>query len=63
MLISGVLISSCDNKSQHETSIQSKAEVNIGRLICGGHLSLAVVEHKFQDDLSTFQLISKGQPA
>ncbi|MBL4760347.1 MAG: ABC transporter substrate-binding protein, partial [Mariprofundaceae bacterium] len=40
----------------HEASIQSKAEVNIGRLICGGHLSLAVVEHKFQGDLSTFQL-------
>ena len=28
-----------------------KPEVKIGRLICGGHLSLAVVEKKFQHDL------------
>ncbi len=51
-----LLTSGCDNHSQHDAPIPSKPEVNIGRLICGGHLSLAVVEHKFQDDLSTFQL-------
>ncbi len=31
-------------------------EVRIGRLICGGHLSLAVVEKKFQDELRGFRL-------
>lgn len=56
MLMSGLLTSACDNSKQQETVIQSKPEVKIGRLICGGHLSLAVVEHKFQDDLSTFKL-------
>lgn len=30
--------------------------INIGRLICGGHLPLAIVEKKFQDQLKTFQL-------
>lgn len=56
IFISGLLTSACDNSSQHDTPKENKPEVSIGRLICGGHLSLAVVEHKFQDDLSTFQL-------
>ena len=30
--------------------------VKIGRLICGGHLPLAVVEKKYQHQLKTFQL-------
>ncbi|MFQ5488017.1 MAG: ABC transporter substrate-binding protein, partial [Gammaproteobacteria bacterium] len=30
--------------------------VSIGRLICGGHLSLAVVEKKFQQELRDFRL-------
>jgi len=30
--------------------------VSIGRLICGGHLSLAVVEKKFQNELQGFSL-------
>ncbi|MCK4742832.1 MAG: ABC transporter substrate-binding protein [Sulfuriflexus sp.] len=30
--------------------------VNIGRLICGGHLPLAIVEKKYQDQLKTFKL-------
>jgi len=30
--------------------------INIGRLICGGHLPLAVVEKKYQDQLTGFQL-------
>jgi NitT/TauT family transport system substrate-binding protein len=34
----------------------SGPEVNIGRLICGGHLPLAVVEKNFQDRLSGFKL-------
>jgi len=42
------------------SSMQGKPEpletVNIGRLICGGHLPLAIVEKKFQDQLKTFKL-------
>jgi len=30
--------------------------INIGRLICGGHLPLAIVEKKYQSELKTFQL-------
>jgi len=30
--------------------------IKIGRLICGGHLPLAVVEKKYQSELKTFQL-------
>ena len=30
--------------------------VNIGRLICGGHLPLAIVEKKYQHQLKTFKL-------
>jgi len=56
MFILGQVTTACDNSNQQDAVIQSKPEVKIGRLICGGHLSLAVVEHKFQDDLSTFKL-------
>ena len=31
-------------------------EIKIGRLICGGHLSLAIVEKKYQSELKTFRL-------
>lgn len=58
ILMFSVLIS-CD--SQTGKSTQSKIDntlpiINIGRLICGGHLPLAVVEKKYQDQLKTFQL-------
>jgi NitT/TauT family transport system substrate-binding protein len=33
-----------------------RAEVRVGRLICGGHLPLAVVERRFQSQLTTFRL-------
>jgi len=56
MFILGLLTTACDSSNQQDTATQSKPEVKIGRLIWGGHLSLAVVEHKFQDDLSTFKL-------
>lgn len=46
---------SCD--SDKEVPIEGKLEVvKIGRLICGGHLPLAIVEKKYQDQLKTFQL-------
>jgi len=30
--------------------------IKIGRLMCGGHLSLAIVERKFQQDIKSFRL-------
>ena len=33
-----------------------KPEVRIGRVICGGHLSLAIAEKEFQENLSSFKL-------
>lgn len=51
-----LLIVACSNETPETTTTQVKPEVKIGRLICGGHLSLAVVENKYQDDLSTFSL-------
>ena len=52
-----VILSSCDNSQQSPSAIAKvKPEVNIGRLICGGHLPLAIVEKKYQNDLKTFRL-------
>ncbi len=57
MMFTGVFLSACSGESDHDkTALQAKSEVKIGRLICGGHLSLAVVENLYQDDLSTFKL-------
>lgn len=47
--------------AQYSTPQKGKSEtplivVNIGRLICGGHLPLAVVEKQYQSQLTTFQL-------
>jgi len=47
------LLSACSNDNK---PIENKPEVKIGRLICGGHLSLAVVENMYQNDLSSFRL-------
>lgn len=53
-LILAALLSSC---TEQEPSASTQAEpINIGRLICGGHLSLAVVENKYQHDLQNFTL-------
>jgi len=61
LFIASVLLGmiSCDSKT--DKSAQSKIDntlpiINIGRLICGGHLPLAIVEKKYQDQLKTFQL-------
>lgn len=51
--ISCALLTACS--SENSPSVE-KPEVNIGRLICGGHLSLAIVENLYQDDLSSFRL-------
>ena len=58
-LLSALLLSaltSCDSSPQNAKPESTREVVNIGRLICGGHLPLAVVEKKFQDQLKTFQL-------
>ena len=50
-------ISACSAGDQADgVALQDKPEINIGRLICGGHLSLAVVENMYQGDLSSFRL-------
>jgi len=49
-------VTACDKISQGNAEVNDKPEVSIGRLICGGHLPLAVVEKKYQDDLTTFRL-------
>jgi len=51
-----LLLGGCNNHSRDSSTNPAKPEVQIGRLICGGHLSLAVVENLYQDDLSTFRL-------
>jgi len=56
MLAAGLLLAACSNGSNDDAAIQSGPEVKIGRLICGGHLSLAVVENLYQDELSAFRL-------
>jgi len=56
LMISTLLLSACGNQDQSPKEDASKPEVNIGRLICGGHLPLAVVENLYQDHLSTFRL-------
>ncbi|WP_161957629.1 ABC transporter substrate-binding protein [Mariprofundus sp. EBB-1] len=56
LLAAALLLTACDNNKSKEVAVQNKLEVKIGRLICGGHLSLAVVENLYQDDLSSFRL-------
>jgi len=55
ILLTSLMLSACGDSSQDKFVDQSRPVVKIGRLICGGHLSLAVVENKYQHDLS-FQL-------
>lgn len=53
-----IALSACDpNTEAPEDNIESTLPtINIGRLICGGHLPLAVVEKKYQKQLKTFRL-------
>ena len=59
MIASLFAISSCDLKSKKAPESITKNNIDIvriGRLICGGHLPLAIVEQKFQAQINTFQL-------
>lgn len=58
LIIAGLLAACSSGDENHGVTKQLKPEVNIGRLICGGHLSLAIVENMYQDDLKTFRLKS-----
>jgi len=60
-IITVILLSlnACDSQPesvQNESPSPALESINIGRLICGGHLPLAIVEKKFQDQLSSFKL-------
>ncbi len=46
-------LTACDSSLPPENTQEA---INIGRLICGGHLPLAIVENKYQHELKTFQL-------
>lgn len=55
-LIAGCLVSITACDSTPEDTHNKLPSINIGRLICGGHLPLAIVEKKYQDQLKTFHL-------
>ena len=52
-----IIFPACNsNADKPSISIVGESEVKIGRLICGGHLPLAIVEKKFQKDFTSFHL-------
>jgi len=55
LLLISLGLSSCDSATTNQAQ-NDKSELLIGRLICGGHLPLAIVENLYQDDLTTFRL-------
>ena len=50
-----ITLFSCDSQTQNSQNSQVET-VFIGRMISGGHLPLAIVEKKYQDELKTFKL-------
>ena len=57
VFIALVTFFACDSKKETLLSVnKSLPEIQIGRLICGGHLPLAIVEKMYQEDLSSFRL-------
>ncbi len=52
ILLLMLFVAGCSNDEQdHGTAASDAPIVKIGRLICGGHLPLAVVENRYQQDL------------
>jgi len=54
-----LLLASCESPTSQIQEREIKPGlpvINVGRLICGGHLPLAVVEKKYQEQLTGFQL-------
>ncbi len=58
VLIVALLLGACDRDTPNTATVPEPQQptVNIGRLICGGHLSLAVVENRYQNMLRHFHL-------
>jgi len=57
LLLAGIFFYKLNNNNTSVViSNSSLPVINIGRLICGGHLPLAVVEKKYQKHLKTFRL-------
>lgn len=57
MSVMAAILTACDSAQQTPpTASQSLPEVKIGRLICGGHLPLSIVEKRYRDKLKTFRL-------
>lgn len=56
LLSFSLLLASCDHSEQPHAASPDTSEVKIGRLICGGHLSLAIVENLMQHELTSFHL-------
>ena len=56
IIVCGGMIGGCSSGEQ--TGVSEKEEVRIGRLICGGHLSLAVVENRNQGRFEDFRLVT-----
>ncbi len=59
MIIALLLLNACEQSTNQQSENTQKnvlERVNIGRLICGGHLPLAIVEKKYQEQLKTFKL-------
>lgn len=50
-----IFLYACDGPAGRSPKpASSRPEIRVGRVICGGHLSLAIVEKKFQKDLASF---------
>jgi len=56
LLVCTLALAACDNGTPLVNTSANMPIVRIGRLICGGHLPLAVVERKYQDTLNGFTL-------
>ncbi len=56
LLLSFTLLLGCVEGKTEQGQKGTKPTIKIGRLICGGHLPLAIVEKKFQANLKTFSL-------
>lgn len=55
-IFTGFLLSLVACESKPDKPEPPLEVLNIGRLICGGHLPLAIVEKKYQQELKTFRL-------
>ncbi len=49
-------LSACSDDEPNPAPGAAVPQVRIGRLICGGHLPLAIVEHRYSEHLETFRL-------